>query len=359
MGDWHRNFMISVALGATLGFGACKTGRTSELSHEFGKTRVDPFELIDCRQILTEAPAYPQATTYVQNILNHITTQNPQTFRDVYAPESFCIDLQEGPFNAVADPQTGIVTVFTGVVKAAMNDAEIAAVLSHEIAHITMQHMDLMTQADWQKMGEDGQTKVYDRFDVMFDLDDLMLQLEQEQATLKELGEKQPDDRQAIQTSRQRIQDLEKSIQAKQRELETSTVAVQAASQEKLGDKDQAFSSVEREADEVGFEFYLRAGFHPAAFGTIMRSFYPVDVIKQQGEFLKCLANITFPVGGNPDRGSEFHPSPCWRLYNVTVGEQQRHREDYKPFLQRATLTTITGAVSLAEAKKELLTKVP
>lgn len=332
----------------------CKLQSTTQLQHEFGKTRVEPYEMIDCNRLLPADPTFPQATQYLKQIIEHIAISNPDTFRDAYEAKSFCVDIQEGPFNAYADPETGMITVFSGVIKQASNDAEVAAVLSHELAHVTMQHTDMMTQADLHKMGEDGQTQVYARFDLMFDLDELMVQLEEEQKIVTELNKSSIKNNDKLHRSYQNIQNIESQIQEKKRDIDTATAAVQATSRAKLGDPQQVFGSIEREADEVGFEFYLRARFHPAAFGTVMRNFYPLDLVRQQAEFLKCLARITFPVGAKPTQGTEFHPSPCWRLYNIASGEQQRHREDYKPFLRNATLTSLDGGQSLRAAQNEI-----
>src|SRR5690606_20423390 len=71
----------------------------------------------------------------------YIMAANPATFTDVYDPRKFCYDVSPSlELNAYAAAST--ITVNIGTLKGAFHDAEIAAVLSHELAHITMQHGD-------------------------------------------------------------------------------------------------------------------------------------------------------------------------------------------------------------------------
>ena len=83
---------------------------------------------------------------------------NSQTFNGPYHASRFCIGVIFDPsFNAWAMSQYREVGFNTGSFAKIQNDAEVAAIMAHELAHITMQHQGILTHSDMAKLGKTAQ----------------------------------------------------------------------------------------------------------------------------------------------------------------------------------------------------------
>ena len=98
-------------------------------------------------------------------------------------------------------------------------------------------------------------------------------------------------------------------------------------------DRDADFNWKEQEADEVGFELYLRAGFDPAYFDWIQKSILSKNL-------KDCIDRIQ-TRSTSIARGQDDHPDMCWRLYNLEILEAKKHKNDYAPLLKGATRVTV------------------
>lgn len=98
-----------------------------------------PFEECDRSQFLTETP---KATAYVIDVARRVMAANPSVFRDDLAFENFCFGVR---FNdtggrAFADADSRSFYIETGMLQRVQNDAQLAAVVSHELAHVSLRH---------------------------------------------------------------------------------------------------------------------------------------------------------------------------------------------------------------------------
>lgn len=108
----------------------------------------------------------------------------------------------------------------------------------------------------------------------------------------------------------------------------------------------------EQEADEVGFELYLRAGFEPNIYTFMYRHHSLKQELKSQ-EFsssedpskilAECVKIREKEALGVPPKAVwtkqnepyriipgrvATHPAPCWRIYNTLVNEMGNHRNN-------------------------------
>ena len=75
----------------------------------------------------------------------------------------------------------------------------------------------------------------------------------------------------------------------------------------------------EEEADEVGYEIHLRAGFVSDAYADLFKK---LETYKNKGE--------QPDYSGTIERGTKDHPSNMWRLHNITKVESLLHSEEYR-----------------------------
>lgn len=106
---------------------------------------------------------------------------------------------------------------------------------------------------------------------------------------------------------------------------------------------DQGYNWEEQEADEAGYEMYLRAGFKPESFVA-----YPRRNLGEAG-WNNCMENHV-QKGIEPPRGASSHPMDCWRAYDILYIEPRVHADNYAPLLKEATIETLFPG-ELATAK--------
>jgi predicted Zn-dependent protease len=101
-------------------------------------------------QILAQDTTYPVLDTvgntnarllaqYIDSIGTYVATHQTARPENGYLKYVFTVIDNDSVINAFAIPG-GYVFVYTGLIKQARNEAEIAGVLAHEIAHITQRH---------------------------------------------------------------------------------------------------------------------------------------------------------------------------------------------------------------------------
>lgn len=150
---------LPMVLGTLVMTAACQSGNESGLQHIFGKTtRPAQAGMAPC--IESQDPALISARNYVAGIARYIMARNPQTFTGDYAPEKFCFGVTDSTeVNASAFARSRAVIVDAGMLEAVGNDGNVAAVMAHELSHITMQHGDeenetITNDPRWKASGE-------------------------------------------------------------------------------------------------------------------------------------------------------------------------------------------------------------
>ncbi len=133
-----------------------------------------------------------------------------------------------------------------------------------------------------------------------------------------------------------------------------------AAVTEKTLGRDVAANWTEAEADEVGYELYLRAGFVDEGFTWINRVVAQIEMNKLDkglltsdevlAECLKERKNLNEGIV----RGSASHPTSCWRLSDIRLKEDKDHEVEYAPLKAAAKTIDLPGTPTLDEARKEI-----
>lgn len=417
------NLLLAASLAIFIVAGvACKPDNLSQLKHDFGNTRVEPTNLVDCHKtpspnFVAKPDQFPKAQEFLKNVANHIMKSNSQTFNGSYDPARFCFGVTPSPeFNAFAVYQYREVSFNSGTFERFNNDAEVAAIMAHELAHITMQHKGILTHSDMAKVGRKAQGLMNQSSQLSEQINQLSGQLFEVQYEVWQMFDSiaaaSPADKLAV----SHISDMEEILRSNQSlsqispsqwaqyqqkldgyyseimggndaengvavkykvgeitriEAQINTLSLQQFSndeeftriaQQKLGGPEQIANGREREADEVGYEFYLRAGMSPNHYVTALSETVqpgPEDNQYENLPFLYCLRNMFKTMRLEPSRGVGSHPTGCWRLYNIVANENLKHKDDYAKFMQAATRISIPGPVTLAEVKAEIRAGIP
>ena len=94
----------------------------------------------------------------------------------------------------------------------------------------------------------------------------------------------------------------------------------------------------ESEADEVGFNFYLKAGFHASEYLWLLQS---IEQNLDQGYWARCHGTvISESLLGLPTmvtRGVADHPNDCWRYYDIFMSQLKQNKAVYTPMIEAAT----------------------
>ena len=133
------NRLASISLAVTIlltpGVGSCKLKQKI-----FGlKGEGDePFRYENCAPV--EA-TLPKSTKYITTIFSYITAANPEVFRGDLDPAKFCLSVaEEQSINAGAFVKSRRIEFNAGILLAFKSDEQVAATMSHELAHIVRRH---------------------------------------------------------------------------------------------------------------------------------------------------------------------------------------------------------------------------
>ena len=111
----------------------------------------------------------------------------------------------------------------------------------------------------------------------------------------------------------------------------------------------------EEEADEVGLEYYVRAGYDPAQFEDSLLAVM-VNRIEEISSLEEARAYCEQQhLEGKIVRSDDSHPSICWRVYNVRR-ELEIHAEYYSQFQQKPG-ETLSSSPTFEEFKASAKTK--
>lgn len=132
-----KKIVIILAL-STLAFSCAKspTGRnTIKLfsSSQLNEMGAQAFDSLKSETKVSEAPVQ---NLYVQCVADHITAQVP---RETFAGEWEVVVFDNEQINAFALPG-GKIGVYTGILKVAENQHQLAAIIGHEVAHVIAEH---------------------------------------------------------------------------------------------------------------------------------------------------------------------------------------------------------------------------
>jgi hypothetical protein len=342
--------IASLGLGVSLIWGCKSTERTdSQLKHTWGETLRLPHAL-NCVEMESFDPFFQK---YVHKHIERIALHNPLVFRNELDPDKFCVMPIEAPDIDAGASADGTLIFNTGLIQVADTDAQFAAAVAHELAHVTLSHgrtdfaefvrlrpeyraeADGMEKTD-QELAEakkaldlslaawpdkDSQTSLQDTlalaviaFRQEFNRDtkgfDACRSLKSMQA-----GEvKQDKYRNAWLSLRARLgsEALEKLSKVEGEHCRYHGAFIR----HDYFKRSLLSNWIETEADEAGYEFFLRAGY-------------------QKDEYPKFFRNIDRFYGGietraaDCSRGEANHPKDCWRALHA-VQEWERHQDSLR-----------------------------
>ncbi|MDQ3231726.1 MAG: M48 family metalloprotease [Pseudobdellovibrionaceae bacterium] len=380
---------LALCLMVHLLISGCGSPEDSALDHTLGKTsRERKVPLKACKPSNTGDPKI----AYLQTLLTTLMKANPNTFKGNLAPSKFCLTIDPSQkINAVANLLDGTISVNSGLIKAMNTDAEVAGVLAHELAHITMAHTGnlendkVVASPAYKKLSTEAEgfnTKIkqakagaytalraaylkdatipaalrslksYPDFKILLDnigkisvtvlsdvdaqaefFDDFLWIRDTISFDLQELAKIKANKGWAS---------VNAIVEGTVNAYLTHEDALYAA-HDKISKlpRDQIIQDgagaaqnwMEQEADEVGFELYLRAGFKPQKYVVVH------DVVMSQSKTDKACAAM-LAKGTLPKRGQASHPDSCWRVHNINKRELITHTE-YAAFKGNTKTTVV------------------
>lgn len=291
------NVKFVAALSSFIALSSCghRPDTSSRVQHDWGHTRRGQVVLSTDRSCAPDFAQTPEARR-LQTLARKIALANPQTFSGHLAIENFCIGVDPAitKIDARTSPDALRVAFSVPLIALAQNDDELAAVLSHELAHATLQHAGfgeapprLKTDAQflaWEQQGRAIQRQVVELALTKAD-PQLIFKLNEQFGEL--LGK-----------MNRRIDEV-------------------------YGEENAHRNWIEQEADEVGAEFFVRAGFQRESFLEFLWRSSSTANAEQR---LACQQTIVQALRGSapiqrPSRGSGVHPTTCWRVFHLKVDE--------------------------------------
>lgn len=346
-----------------------------------------------------------EASLYLREVARFLTRPLPPEVKEALPFDSFCFNLSSASsdqVNAAADPDRREIEVFPGVLKHAENDADVAAVLAHELSHILLAHGDKTRRhplleadptylalaaaidprfaADCGKLfyfklsfASEALRSSRQESDLRLDLlasdithsvmdsrlltaDDhahfcsyglaVLARLDQ---AIEEAPEKfKRDSRDFEEWTRHRAS-LRALLDAPEaREQLLRLAAFERYTDDTIGYGPYAgISWREQEADELGYEIYLKAGFKAERYGW-EKLYLLQHASPEAHDYENC--HTLLAAGEIPDRGAGIHPTLCYRVYNAEVREPARHaaEPEFKTLLESNETLDLAG-VSLKD----------
>lgn len=405
-----------------------ETGST--VKHLWSEAKREPEgELMDCGpESKEDNKQFGPQGQYLTKIGQYIMGRNPDVFLGPYAGDLFCFTLRKvGFFGAEAAISSRHVMIYDNTLYAAVNDAQVAAIIAHELAHVTMQAQNsgtapqLERESEWvsarQKHDNDlqaieveqkalSETVIKNRTRIL-DLNDAIaekaegvdpMERTRIQNEIKRLVDAialsqkllpsitDPNQREAAE---KKIKEMTTDLTAKKTTLSAVESKEQAAAPQEFTERAHLESEIEtasnrREilteqtrtvnleldrvtakfmspeeqanwaeqlADEVGYRFYLTAGFAASEYNWGSRR----GILKIKGEeaLQKCDADVKASITDMsriPQRGSDAHPDFCWRIYDTEVKEFANHRTELEPLIRSAHgLTVFEGELKAVQ----------
>ncbi len=385
---------------------SCKMRNISDVKHDFGQTTrgVENFNFEPCEASYESKSFFPKTQEYLQNIAMEIMRNNPQTFKQgsKLDPKHFCIDVKNDPtFNAYAKSTNRHVTFHTGMVKELGSDASVAAVMAHELAHITMLHLysshPKFIPNDNTKKDIEENIKIFKQFNGEFtkaeqlrnaalvalensDDRDESLKLQVEFIGLFDDVFRNFSDRygnvNVNEFANARNNFLKKIDESKRDSLASKIdqIAKIFLDAQPLGVRlnklrddmrmqllkstqvglSEGMNWEEQEADEVGLELYRRAGFRDSHFFDMLFQLAAVSGLSAR-DIASCMqmsfkAILLSNRNSEPERGAASHPESCWRIFDHQK-ELMLHKNDYANFPNNKVMLNMNG---LADAIQEI-----
>ena len=287
----------------------------------------------------------PLTTRYIQGIASEIINANPEVFNGDLDPQKICVGPElTNSERAWAEADQRSLTIETGNILRTQNEAQLAYVIGHELAHIALRH----TPLEGNPVPE-------------------------------------PDHDLASSTIREKQLNLEKIINLQKGESQAEMDRLQDEDQRLLNQLEQIFARyfendfsinwMETEADVTGAVYAMKAGFASIEIGwrqeelavsaraaglnprtqNTGRGYDPhapspalssVERVNQAREACH-LQDPEIPL-----RGEQRYPMPCWQIWNLKTN--LLNDSLYGSLFHSPKSRTASDMPSLAEVKQEI-----
>lgn len=277
-------------------FCACgvKPQHNAQIDHVWGQTRrIHDYRsaAVVCESRNSENPH----AVKLRAVAERIAKANPSTFSDPFDVSKLClwVNPKIDGLDARTTPESMRIDFSPQLMDLFASDDELAAVLSHELAHVTLQH---------QGFGETPPRMVNDPMVLEWQLAGRKIQAE-----IVALAKAKADPEKIFALNAEFAKILKK---------------VNKRIDDVYGEENAHLNWLEQEADEVGAEFFVRAGYDRRAFVNILWT----SRAATSEERMACSELIDSALrdphnAKRPSRGNKSHPSTCWRVYHLTVDE--------------------------------------
>lgn len=262
--------------------------------HIWGETRRGQSPQLPaerCDSVFTSSPEGQR----LKLLADRIASRNPETFSGNLEISKICVgvDPRMNVIDARSTPESLSVVFSQQLVSLARNDDELAAVLSHELAHLTLQHQGFgetppRMNSDAQYLQLRGQSKA---------IQDKIVALALAKAHPSEIFALNEQFAKIIPLINKRIDEI-------------------------YGEENAHANWLEQEADEVGAEFFVRAGFSTQSFLEILWSSHPSE-LADRPSCESMIQNVldSGKQSPRPARSAKSHPTTCWRVFHLKVDE--------------------------------------
>jgi hypothetical protein len=228
-------------------------------------------------------------------LAERIAQANPSVFEGSLEVLKLCIGVNPSlaGLDARTTPETLTIAFSDGMLGHASSDDELAAVLSHELAHVTLQH---------QGFGETPARMFSDRQFL-----EIRAESQNIQSKIVELAKNNADP---------------EMIFALNAQFAVLLGKMNTRIDEVYGEENAYLNWMEQEADEAGAEFFSKAGFDKQAFLKILWSTRRGGGEDKETCFTLINAALDDPKSAKrPARGNKNHPDACWRVFHLLIDE--------------------------------------
>jgi hypothetical protein len=387
-----KAFSFSIIVGLL----SCKPKiQESGIKHTWGDTTRDSNVSVGSCET-SPSDTIPKTQKFLAELGKHILFSNPQTFKagSDLDPKRFCFNVyHDRDYNAVADSLSRNIEFSSEAVKASDDYESVAMIMGHELAHISLRHSSVARHPAYMP------TKIFTKMEKEFEQQLVLNQSYsdlgargnelggnlyacQEQATpstvdskFESLSSIADHATCAVLNYGSEFEDCDGLAKTPEAELKKSYIDLFDANCHNLASslfenlrqstlilkkldvgfiyevqeemrkeiakspdisKAEASNWQEREADEIGYEFYIRAGFSIKGAQSTYIKFAYMDLSTDVNlKVSKCLSYIDNTSTAKEIsehlhkefRGTYSHPAPCWRMLHH-VYEKRMHGGD-------------------------------
>jgi hypothetical protein len=286
-----RSLLLSFLMSAVFA-SACgneKMGNQAKTLHTWGEVVRGTATTVKPQCKLDTKPAARR----LHRIAHSIALGNPEVFSGVLDLSQICIQVNpsESFVGAHTDPSRKTIVFGLKLMASAQSDEQLAAVVAHELAHITLQHAGLGEISPRVLKTPEGAA--------------LSAKQGALQKTIQELTKNGAPQSEIFKVSA---------------EFEKTIDEANALTDKIYGEKNANRNWIEQEADEVAAEFLLKAGYPVHEFANML---WLGNSAKSE-EVMQC-NNLIYAAWDNaterPERGAATHPTTCWRVFHLLVDE--------------------------------------